>query len=54
MTYPQDLEAPVEDDAYAFPEIEDVAPPPTELSVETPEWDAQDRSEIVPGEDEYR
>ncbi|MBM2616756.1 hypothetical protein JIG36_14430 [Actinoplanes sp. LDG1-06] len=60
MTYPQnvDLETPTEDaveqSTEAFRDYEDEAQNPPELSVETPEWDAQDRSEVVHGDDEYR
>jgi hypothetical protein len=60
MTYPRDvdLETPAEDAAEqsteAYPDYEDDAPAAPELSVETPEWDAQDRSEVVHGDDEYR
>jgi hypothetical protein len=56
MTYP-DLEKPdadaAEQLAEAFPGDEDRAPNP-ELSVETPEWDAQEQSQIVRDDDEYR
>ncbi|MCY1143837.1 hypothetical protein OWR29_38060 [Actinoplanes sp. Pm04-4] len=57
MTYP-DLEKPdgdaAEQLAEAFPGDEDRAPNPPELSVETPEWDAQEQSQIVRDDDEYR
>ena len=59
MTYPRnvDLETPVEDAAEqwadAYPD-DDREPSPPEVAIETPEWDAQEQSEIVPGDDEYR
>jgi hypothetical protein len=51
-------ETPAEDAAEqaadAFDGDEDQTPNPPELSVETPEWDAQEQSQVVRGEDEYR
>ena len=57
MTDPH-LETPVEDAAEqwadAYHDADSRAPGPLEVDIETPEWDAQEQSEIVPGEDEYR
>jgi hypothetical protein len=51
-------ETPAEDvaeqSADAFGEDDEQTQNPPELSVETPEWDAQEQSQVVRGEDEYR